>query len=104
MGVPIRRSRVYWGLFRGPLILGNYHIVTLETRINSNNDRTTLPSCTGTPWARARPLAPAARWFKGLRDEDWVAALELRLGCNISEGLKCGFPYREGLGVWGFRV
>ena len=26
MGVPIIRTTVYWGLYWGPLILGNYHI------------------------------------------------------------------------------
>ena len=26
LGVPIVRTIVYWGLYRGPLILGNYHI------------------------------------------------------------------------------
>ena len=25
-GVPITRTIVFWGLYRGPLILGNYHI------------------------------------------------------------------------------
>ena len=25
MGVPIIRTIVYWGLYWGPLILGNYH-------------------------------------------------------------------------------
>ena len=27
MAVPIRRIIVYWGLYWGPLILGNYHRV-----------------------------------------------------------------------------
>ena len=26
LGVPIIRIIVYWGLYRGPLIMGNYHI------------------------------------------------------------------------------
>ena len=26
LGVPIVRTIVYWGLYWGPLILGNYHI------------------------------------------------------------------------------
>ena len=26
LGVPIVRTRVYWGLYWGTLILGNYHI------------------------------------------------------------------------------
>ena len=26
LGVPIIRTIVYWGLYWGPLILGNYHI------------------------------------------------------------------------------
>ena len=27
MGVPIIRTIVFWGLYWGPLILGNYHLV-----------------------------------------------------------------------------
>ena len=27
LGVPIRRTTVYWGLYWGTLILGNYHIL-----------------------------------------------------------------------------
>ena len=26
LGVPIIRAIVFWGLYRGPLVLGNYHI------------------------------------------------------------------------------
>ena len=28
LGVPIVRTIVFWGLYWGPLILGNYHIFT----------------------------------------------------------------------------
>ena len=27
LGVPIIRTIVYWGLYWGPFILGNYHVV-----------------------------------------------------------------------------
>ena len=30
LGVPIIRTIVYWGLYWGPLILGNYHVMYLE--------------------------------------------------------------------------
>ena len=26
LGVPIKRIRMYWGLYRGPLLLGNCHM------------------------------------------------------------------------------
>ena len=30
MGVPIIRTMVFWGLYWGPPVLGNYHIITLD--------------------------------------------------------------------------
>ena len=32
LGVPIVRTIIYWGLYWGPLILGNYHVVFGKTR------------------------------------------------------------------------
>ena len=32
LGVPIIRNIVYWGLYLGPLTLGNYHIPKLLSR------------------------------------------------------------------------
>ena len=37
LGVPIRRIIVYWGLYWGPLILGNYHIVPFMIYVLSSN-------------------------------------------------------------------
>ena len=35
LGAPIVRTIVFWGLYWGPLILGNYHIVgTTERRVH----------------------------------------------------------------------
>ena len=31
LGVPIIRTIVFWGLYWGPLILGNYHIISIST-------------------------------------------------------------------------
>ena len=33
LGVPIIRIIIYWGLYWGPLILGNYHISLLLTKL-----------------------------------------------------------------------
>ena len=33
LGVPIKRTIVFWGLYWGPLILGNYHITEFGTSL-----------------------------------------------------------------------
>ena len=33
LGVPIIRTIVYWGLYWGPPILGNYHMYTWELKV-----------------------------------------------------------------------
>ena len=61
-GVPIIRTIVYWGLYWGPLILGNYHILwlppfpppqtwTFPTNIHQHN--TQQPAATTPPSAEA---------------------------------------------------
>ena len=35
LGVPIIRTVVYWGLYWGTLILGNYHMFYMSHRLNS---------------------------------------------------------------------
>ena len=37
LGVPIIRTIVFWGLYWGPLVLGNYHITTMmENQIGNH--------------------------------------------------------------------
>ena len=36
MGVPIVRTIVFWGLYWGPFILGNYHIGMVEKKMETN--------------------------------------------------------------------
>ena len=48
MGVPIIRTIVYWGLYWGPLIVGNYHMDDGHARIDEEEDsiRQRLPAPT----------------------------------------------------------
>ena len=36
LGVPIRRTVIFWGLYWGPLILGNYYICHTEDQKRSH--------------------------------------------------------------------
>ena len=36
LGIPIIRNILFWGLYWGPLISGNYHIVNLNSRVSYN--------------------------------------------------------------------
>ena len=44
LGVPIRRTIVFWGLYWGPLILGNYHLPSFKiARASSMSLEAQLP-------------------------------------------------------------
>ena len=48
LGVPVIRTIVYWGLYWGPPILGNYNIVALFQGLKLRVSLTLCPSVLGT--------------------------------------------------------
>ena len=42
LGVPIIRTIIFWGLYWGPPVLGNYHIIIPETY---NHDKVATSVC-----------------------------------------------------------
>ena len=45
LGVPIIRTIVFWGLYSGPPILGNYHIYIYTNLCTSSNTEIPLSPC-----------------------------------------------------------
>ena len=60
LGVPIIRTIVFWGLYWGPLILGDYHFLKMEhasnTYLSSGQNWMGALGCLGFPKASHRKL------------------------------------------------